>query len=364
MKRRAYIFVILFLLPLSSFAQSRIKDLARIDGINSMQLIGYGLIVGLDGSGDSPRALFTNQALKNMLDRFGISLESDRVRVRNVAGVMVTAELPPFAKVGQKIDVIVSSMGDARSLSGGTLLLTPLIGVDENIYGIAQGPVSLGGFSVEEAGVSVSQNMNSVGRIPNGLMVERELTNTLEGLEFFRYALFEGDFTTATRIAEAINSAMGDSIARAIDPVSVEVQVAPEFSGGAMAMISMTESITVTTDQRARVIVNERTGTVAIGGNVKLSNVAITHGALSISIVSTPAVSQPGPFSPGRTVQDRVSQINVQQEGTKVTVIPESNSIADVASALNSLGVTPRDIISIFQALKQAGALQAELVII
>ncbi len=345
-------------------SQSRIKDLASIENMDSMPLIGYGLIVGLAGTGDTPRTLFANQTLLNLLDRFGISVDSERIRVKNVAGVMVTAELPPFVKEGQRLDVTISSLGDARSLSGGTLLLTPLIGLDEEVYGVAQGPISLGGFMVESGGVSVSQNHPLVCRIPDGFHVEKTLNYTLADLETFRYALHQADFTTSTRIAEAINRELGREIASPLDPITVEVRVVPDFPGGIMGLIAATEVVSIEPDVKAKVVVNERTGTVVIGGNVKLSNVAVTHGALSISIETVPVISQPGAFSAGKTVTEQVTQIRMQQEGMKVNVIPESNNVQDVAAALNSLGVTPRDIISIFQALKETGALQAELIII
>ncbi len=356
--------LVLLLVPVLLLGQPRIKDVTDVEGIASLPLIGYGIVVGLDGSGDSRSALFTNQAVLNMLDRFGITLESDRVRVRNVAGVMVTAEMPPFAKINQRVDVTISSIGDCRSLSGGTLLLSPLIGPDGEIYGIAQGPVSVGGFAVESEGVSVRTNATAVARIPSGLLIERELGYEIEGIETFRYALHQGDFTTARRIAETINDAFGEGTARAVDPVSIEVTVIPNYPGGAMAMISDTEQLNVEPDVEARVVVNERTGTVVIGSDVQLASVAVSHGSISISIVSTPMVSQPGAFSQGRTVQTQASQIQVQQEGTGVVVIEQSTSVGDVAGALNNLGVSPRDIIAIFQALKEAGALQADLVII
>jgi len=347
-----------------AIGQSRVKDLATIEGLNDIPLVGYGIVVGLDGTGDSPRSLFTNQALSNMLERFGISVTSDRVRVRNVAAVMVTARLSPFAKPGQTVDVMVSSMGDARSLQGGTLLLSPLIGPNERVYGIAQGAVSIGGFAVESGGVSVRQNSSSVGRIPGGFLVEVEQGNSLEGVETFRYALMDPDFTTAKRIETAVNEVVGAAIATAIDPVSINLTVPPNYPGGVLGLISDTESILVAPDVNARVVINERTGTVIIGDGVRLSSVAISHGALSISITNTPVVSQPGPFSQGQTSVQRATQVQVQQQGTGVVVIQQSANVGDVAGALNNLGVTPRDIIAIFQALKSAGALQAELVII
>jgi flagellar P-ring protein precursor FlgI len=356
--------VLILLITQLTFAQSRIKDLADIEGLSDIPLVGYGLVVGLDGTGDSPRSLFTNQAMSNMLERFGISINSDRVRVRNVAGVMVTANLNVFSKSGQKVDVIVSSIGDSRSLQGGTLLLTPLVGPNEQVFGVAQGAVSLGGFAVESGGVSVRQNASSVGRIPSGFLVEREPGATLEGLETIRYALHDPDFTTARNIAESINGVLGQSIATAIDPVTIEMVIPVNYPGGPLALITDTEILRVDKDVNARVVVNERTGTVIVGEEVRLSSVAISHGALSISIVNTPVISQPGPFSQGQTTTQNATQVQVQQEGTGVRVIQQTANVGEVAGALNSLGVTPRDIIAIFQALKEAGALQAELVII
>ncbi|MDP8207700.1 MAG: flagellar basal body P-ring protein FlgI [Candidatus Electryonea clarkiae] len=362
--KRLSILILVVLIPLLGMAQPRIKDLASVEGINDIPLIGYGVIVGLDGTGDTPRSLFTNQALMNMLDRFGISVENDKVRIKNVAGVIVTATLPAFAKPGQKIDVVVSSIGDARSLLNGTLLLSPLVAPDELVYGVAQGPVSIGGFSVETEGVSLKHNANMVGRIPGGLTVEQDAGLSFDDLEYVSYSLHEGDVTTAIRVADAINEALGIQLAAAVDPVSIQLQVPANFPGGAMGLLAATESITVTPDVEAKVIVNERTGTVVIGSAVQLSSVAISHGALTISIVNTPMISQPGPFSQGTTTVAQTGQIEVQQQGEGVVVIEESTSVGDVATALNSLGVSPRDIIAIFQALKQAGALHADLVII
>ncbi len=360
----AILLIALLLVPGFAIGQSRIKDLADVEGLGSMPLVGYGLVVGLEGTGDSPRSLFTNQALSNMLERFGISVTSDKVRTRNVAGVMVTATLNPFTKGGQRVDVNVSSLGDARSLQGGTLLLTPLAGADEHVYGVAQGPISIGGYAVESEGVSVRQNAAAVGRIPAGFLVERELGVSLDGLEQFRWSLRESDFTTSRRIAEAINTSTGQTIATAIDPVSIQVSVPANYPGGALGLIADTESLPITVDIPARVVINERTGTVIIGENVRLSSVAISHGALSISITNAPVVSQPGAFSPGQTTVQRATQVQVQEQGTGVVVIQQTANVGDVAGALNSLGVTPRDIIAIFQALKKAGALQADLVII
>lgn len=345
-------------------AQQRIKDIADVEGQGGVPLVGYGIVVGLDGTGDTPRSLFTNQALGNMLERFGITINSDRVRVRNVAGVMITGELNDFAKPGQRVDVTVSSLGDARSLSGGTLLLTPLVGPDERVYGVAQGPLSVGGFNIEQGGVSVRKNTSSVGRIPNGFLVEVSPGGTLEGLETIEFILHDPDYTTARRMADAINAAFGEGTASALDPVSVQVTANENYPGGTMAQISDLEQITLTPDTEARVVVNERTGTVIIGSQVGLSSVAISHGTLSISIVNTPMISQPGPFSQGQTTTRNATQIEVEEQGTGVVVVEEAGTVGDVAAALNSLGVSPRDIIAIFQALQQAGALQGQLVII
>jgi len=355
---------VLLLLPGMSHGQSRIKDLAEVEGLGTIPLVGYGLVVGLEGTGDSQRSLFTNQALSNMLERFGISVNSDKVRPRNVAGVMVTAMMNPFAKMGQRVDVNVSSLGDSRSLQGGTLLLTPLAGADEHVYGVAQGPISIGGYSVESEGVSVRQNAAAVGKVPGGLLIEREPAATLTELETFRWTLRNPDFTTSRQVADVINNTLGMNVATPLDPVSIDVIVPPEYPNGAMGMIVDTETLLINVDVPARVVINERTGTVVIGQSVRLSSVAISHGALSISITNTPVVSQPGAFSQGQTSVQRATSVQVQEQGTGVRVIQESANVGDVAGALNSLGVTPRDIIAIFQALKTAGALQADLVII
>jgi flagellar P-ring protein FlgI len=363
-KRITVISLLLLTMVTSVHAQQRIKDISNLEGQGGIPIIGYGIVVGLEGTGDSPRSLFTNQALGNMLERFGISIDSDRVRTRNIAGVMVTSTLNEFSKPGQRVDVTVSSLGDSRSLQGGTLLLTPLVAPDDIVYGIAQGPLSVGGFHIEQGAVSIRKNTASVGRIPNGFLVERAPGNTIEDLEDIEFILNEPDYTTARRMADAINTAFGDDIALAVDPVSVVVQIDEDYPGGTTAQISDLELITVVSDVEARVVVNERTGTVVIGAEVSISSVAISHGTLSISIVNTPVISQPGPFSQGQTVTRNATQIQVEEQGTGVVVVEEAANVGDVASALNSLGVTPRDIIAIFQALQQAGALRGELVII
>ncbi|HEX04997.1 MAG TPA: flagellar basal body P-ring protein FlgI [Bacteroidetes bacterium] len=356
--------MILLFIAASAYGQQRIKDISNLQGQGGIPLIGYGIVVGLESTGDSPRSLFTNQALGNMMERFGISINSDRVRTRNVAGVMVTATLNDFAKPGQRHDVTVSSLGDARSLQGGTLLLTALVAPDETVYGIAQGPLSVGGFNIQQGSVSIRKNTSSVGRIPNGFLVELSPGKTIEDMQNIEFILNEPDYTTARRMAVAINTAMCEEIASALDPVSVVVEIKEDYPGGTMAQISDIELLMVVPDVEARVVVNERTGTVVIGAEVGISSVAISHGTLSISIVNTPVISQPGAFSQGQTVVRNATQIEVKEQGTGVVVMQEAASVGDVAAALNSLGVTPRDIIAIFQALQQAGALRGELVII
>ncbi|MCB2210548.1 flagellar basal body P-ring protein FlgI [bacterium] len=366
-RRTAWIALVATLLlafTLTAFGQQRIKDIANLEGQGGIPMVGYGIVVGLEGTGDSPRSLFTNQALGNMMERFGISISSDRVRTRNVAGVMVTGTLNNFAKPGQRLDVTVSSLGDARSLQGGTLLLTPLVATDQTVYGVAQGPLSIGGFHIEQGAVSIRKNASCVGRIPNGFLVEQSPGKTLEDMENIQFVLNDPDYTTARRMADAINTAFGREVASALDPVSVVVEKLEDYPGGTMAQISDLELLLVTQDVEARVVVNERTGTVVIGADVGISNVAISHGTLSISIVNTPVISQPGAFSQGQTVSRNATQIEVEEQGTGVVVMEEAANVGDVAAALNSLGVTPRDIIAIFQALQQAGALRGELVII
>ena len=359
------ILVFIFAATISNYAFcARLKDIASIEGVRSNQLVGYGLVVGLDGTGDGTQAQFTTQAIVNMMERMGINVDPDKVKVKNVASVMVTAQLPPFAKVGQKIDVLVSSIGDAKSLQGGTLLLTPLRGVDGKIYALAQGPISIGGFAASGAGASVQKNHPTVGRIPNGATVEATVPVDIDDKKDLKISLNQPDFTTVVRAARAINKAIGIPIAKAIDAETISVKIPPKYWGNAVGLIARIENVKVTPDIQAKVVVDERTGTVVMGENVRISEVAIAHGNLSIQIKENPMVSQPAPLSNGQTVVTPNTQIKAKEGGGKLILLKPGATIGQLVRALNAVGVTPRDLIAILQAIKAAGALQADLVII
>ncbi len=345
---------------------TRIKDVASVQPVRGVQLIGYGLAVGLNGSGDTQRSTFTLQSVASMLKRFGITVPQADLRLRNVAAVMITTTISGYAKEGTSADVIVSSMGDATSLQGGTLLLTPLSGPDGSVYAMAQGPLSVGGISVRADGNEVRRNHTAAGRIPGGALMEKSVTSGVRPDSTISVILFQADYTTASRIAEAINGKVGAGAARALDGSSVRVAVPPSFQadGKMVDFISSVELLEVQPDVVARVIVNERTGTVVIGGNVSILPVAISHGSLNIEIESLPVISQPNAFSQGQTVSTRLTTVYAGEDSSTVTALGGAATVQDVAKALNSLRVAPRDIIAIFQALKEAGALKAELVII
>ena len=351
-------------------SEVRIKDIATIRGLSDVQLVGYSLVVGLDGTGDGRRSLFTQQSLKNMLYRFGITITDKRMATKNVAAVMVTASLSAFNKIGGNFDVVVSSMGDATSLEGGTLLLTPLIGNDGQVYASAQGNVSVGGVTIRTPGGGrYRKNYSLVGRVPNGASVEREIPLTLGAQGTVDLLLREPDFTTAVRIADAVDNTFGGTIASPMDAATVTITIPDQYNDPTqlIRMISRLEMIEVVPDQIARVVINERTGTVVVGGNVRISTVAVSQGDLTVKISAIPIVSQPQPFAQGQTVVVPQTMTTVSERGEDgedtVMVLNEPASVSDLANALNALKVTPRDIISIFQAIKQAGAMQAELVI-
>jgi len=337
-----------------------------VQGIRGVQLIGYGLVVGLNGSGDTQRSTFTLQSVTSMLKRFGITVPQADLRLRNVAAVMVTATLPGSAKDGTTSDVIVSSMGDATSLQGGTLLLTPLSGVDGSVYAMAQGALSVGGMSVRANGNEVRRNHTAAGRIPSGALLERSVSSGLHADSTISVILFQSDYTTASRVAEAVNAKIGPGIARALDGSLVRITVPAQFQadGKLVDFISSVELLEINPDVVAKVIVNERTGTVVVGGNVSILPVAISHGSLNIDIESLPVVSQPNAFSQGHTMATQLTTVSAGEDSTAVVALDGAATVQDVAKALNSLKVSPRDIIAIFQALKEAGALKAELIII
>jgi flagellar P-ring protein precursor FlgI len=344
----------------------RIKDITEIKGVRQNQLVGYGLIVGLNGTGDSDSAIFTIQSLVSMLERMGVTVQAEDIEVDNVAAVMVTADLPAFARTGSRIDVLVSSMGDAENLQGGTLLFTPLKAADQQVYAVAQGPISTGGFAAGGAsGSGVQKNFPTVGRVVNGALIEKEIPNKFNQKQSLTLTLHRPDFTTSSRVARAINIAFYDQIARTHDAGTIEVKVPEKYMGNVVALVTMIENLGVTPDTVSKVIINERTGTVIMGENVRIATVAIAHGNLSIEIKEDLNVSQPLPFSRrGETVVTPESEVQVQEGNNPIFLVNSGVSIATVVKALNALGVSPRDLISIFQALKAAGALQAELEII
>jgi flagellar P-ring protein precursor FlgI len=350
------------LAPAEPVHAARIKDLTSIAGVRDNQLIGYGLVVGLNGTGDGGGAEFTAQTIGSMLRALGITVDPNDIRVRNVAAVMVTATLPPFARAGGHVDVLVSSLGDAKSLQGGTLLLTPLRAPNGEVYAVAQGPVSVGGFAAGgRAGGGVQKNHPTVGHIPAGALVEREVSFQFNSKERLTLILYNPDFTTSARLVEAINGQMGEGLASAVDSGTVEVRVPAHYRGNQVAFIAALENLEVEPDSVAKVVLDERTGTVVIGENVRISTVAIAHGNLSIEIKETPQVSQPPPFSRGQTVVTPESDVRVQEDRANLLLLPQAVTIRDLVRALNSIGVTPRDLIAIFQAIKTAGALQAKL---
>jgi flagellar P-ring protein precursor FlgI len=345
-------------------AQTRIKDIVDFEGVRENLLIGYGLVVGLKGTGDDiGSAIFTRESLVGMLERLGVNARDDDLDTANVAAVMVTAILPPFATQGTRIDVTISSIGDADSLLGGQLLVTPLVGADGEVYGVAQGPVAVSGFSAQGQAASVTRGVPTSGRIANGALVERELGFALNQMETVRIALRNPDFTTSRRIAQAINAFVGGPIAQPTDPGTVRMLVPDAYRNNAVALITDIEQLRVTPDNIAKVVIDEQTGVIVMGENVRINTVAIAQGNLTIRITETPQVSQPQPFAQtGETVTVPRTQIEIdEQKDRKLTVLPQQVTLQELVNGLNALGVGPRDMISILQAIKAAGALQAEL---
>jgi flagellar P-ring protein precursor FlgI len=346
----------------------RIKEVAAIEGVRSNQLTGFGLVIGLDGTGDQTTQMpYTTQGLNNYLQQMGITLPADavsRLQLKNVAAVLVTAELPAFARPGQTVDVTVSSMGNAKSLKGGTLISTPLRGVDGQVYALAQGQLIVAGAGAAAGGSKVQINHLSAGRIPSGGQVERVVpTPLLEG-DSIKLGLQASDFQTARRVAEAINARFGDGVARALDGRTVDVR-APTVPNDRITFIAELEELPLQNSvPSAKVVINSRTGSVVLNQAVTLGPCAIAHGNLSVSISSTPVISQPGPLSGGQTVVAEKATIDIKQEPGMLIQLPAAPKLADVVSALNSLGATPQDLLAILQAIKAAGALNAELEVI
>lgn len=343
----------------------RVKDLTLVAGARDNQLVGYGLVVGLAGDGDK-NPVYTIQSVANMLQRFGINVPSSTLAAKNVAVVMITADIPAFLKTGTRLDVTVSSLGDAKSLSGGVLLQTPLFGADGKVYAVAQGPVSIGGFSAGPeggGGAVVQKNHPTAGQIINGALVEREIPATIVRNNFVELLLREPDFTSAARLAVVINEKFPES-AEAVDSTSVRVKLPEGAEATPVEFIAHLQALEITPDTPARVIINERTGTIVATSRIQISSCAVSHGNLTITIASNLDVSQPNPFNEsGVTTVTPRTETNVTESKGSLVALPELPTVEKVAGALNALGVTPRDMMAIFQAMKQAGALQAELVI-
>jgi flagellar P-ring protein precursor FlgI len=354
----------LFAAPDPARAQARIKDIAEFEGVRENHLVGYGLVVGLDGTGDDlDSAVFTRESLIGMLQRLGVSARSDDLDTDNVAAVMVTAGLPPFARQGNRLDVTVSALGDADSLLGGTLLVTPLLGADGEVYAVAQGPVAVAGFSAGGEAEQVSQGVATAGRIPNGAIIERELDFDIARLGSVKVSLRNPDFTTARRLAQAVNASLRAPLARQLDSSTVLVQVPAQYPGGTVALLTEIEQLRVATDQAARVVIDEQSGIIVMGENVRISTVAIAQGNLTIRITETRQVSQPGPFSRSGTTET-VDRTNIRVDDDserRMAVLPAGISLQELVNGLNALGIGPRDMITILQAIKAAGALQAEI---
>jgi flagellar P-ring protein precursor FlgI len=347
---------------LPAVAGPRIKDIGRFAGVRGNTLSGYGLVIGLNKTGDKRQTFFTQQSLLNMLEKFGMTVNNPSIRVENIAAVMVTADLPAFERMGSRVDVTVSSIGDATSLQGGVLMQTPLLGPDGNVYALAAGSLILGGYSAGNSTAGITVNHPTVGRIPNGATVEREVFTGLPQMaETMDLVLDRADFTNAKRVMEAINEAFGRAIATARDSRSVRLEVPPDFRQRPVEFMATVEAVSVDVDTRARVVINERTGTVIIGSEVSISPVSIAHGNLSIQINTQFEVSQPQPFATGQTVVVPEQQVTAEEQRSNFVTLSSGATVQDLIQALNALGVTPRDTIAIVEALKTAGALQADL---
>ncbi|HEV7633593.1 MAG TPA: flagellar basal body P-ring protein FlgI [Steroidobacteraceae bacterium] len=357
---------IAWVLPLAAQAE-RVKDIASVAGVRGNQLVGYGLVVGLDGTGDqTSQAPFTIQSIKNMLAKFGVTIPPNaNPQLKNVAAVTVTADLPAFSKTGQTIDVTVSSIGNAASLRGGVLLMTPLRGIDGEVYGIAQGSMVVSGFGVQgKDGSRISINVPSSGRVPNGATVEREVPNSFTSQPFVVLNLHTPDFTTASRLAGGINQLLGDDTAQAMDAVSVRVS-APLDPNQRITYLSTLEAVEIEPGEApARVIVNSRTGTVVIGSHVRVTQAAVAHGSLSVTITERVDVSQPNPFGKGETVVTPRSELSVNQAEARMFVFNAGVNLNEIVRAVNQVGAAPGDLVAILEALKEAGALRAELIVI
>lgn len=353
--------LLLIFLAAAAAPAARIKDLVAIEGVRDNQLLGYGLVVGLAGTGDRQQTVFSTQSLSNLLRNMGVNVAPTALRVDNIAAVMTTATLPAFAAPGSKIDVTVSSIGDADSLQGGTLLLTALKGANGEVYATAQGALSIGGFAAGRGGTGVQVNHPTVGRIPDGGLVERAAPSVVPGADGFRLQLRRPDFITASRIEKALRSAFPGAVIRAENASAVFVRAPTRLLERPVEFIARLEAIEVEADRKARVVLNERTGTVVIGSEVRIAPVAVLHGSLTVQIVTDFNVSQPAPFGSGETVVTPRVDVRVVEQEAKAGVLPEGASVSELIEALLGIGSTPRDIIAIMQSIAAAGALEAEL---
>ncbi len=344
-------------------ATSRIKDLASIEGVRENQLVGYGIVVGLNGTGDSlNNAPFTKQSLQAMLERMGVNTRGANMRTANVAAVMVTANLPPFSTQGTRIDVAISALGDAKSLQGGTLLVTPLMGADGEVYAIAQGALAVGGFTAKGEAASVTRGVPTSARIASGALVEREVEFKLGSMRAVRLALRNPDFTTARRIALAINDLIGVPSAEPVDPSTVRLTLPPKFNGNIVDLITDIEQLAVEPDLPAKVVIDEATGIIVMGQDVRVSTVAVAQGNLTVTVTEQPEVSQPNPLAAGQTTVVPRTQVTVDDSSKKrMAIVNQTVSLRELVDGLNALGIGPRDMITILQAIKAAGALQADI---
>ncbi|MFP4157358.1 MAG: flagellar basal body P-ring protein FlgI [Opitutales bacterium] len=364
MNRRFYIFsaLALSISLLAPTSAMRIKDIATLEGRRDNQLVGYGLIVGLAGNGDSNQAIYTLQSIANMMQRFGVSIDPDDITASNVAAVMITADIPAYVEAGTRIDVTVSSIGDADSLEGGVLLQTPLMGADDQVYAVAQGSMLLGGFFAGGDDASVQRNHPTVATIPEGAIVERTIRSEVIHDNSLNVLLRNPDFASAVKLAERVNDFFPGS-AEAMTPQSVKVSIPEAYAENPVTFIASLESIEVEPDVAAKVIMNERTGTIVTTAAVRLSEVAVSHGNLTVSIARTPVVSQPDALSEGETVVEETTEVNAVEERTGFARLNSSPTLEDLTTTLNTLGVSPRDMMVILQTIDAAGALHAELIL-
>lgn len=344
-------------------ATSRIKDIADFEGIRENQLLGYGLVVGLNGTGDNIKSInFARESLISMLDKIGINARDGQLKSKNIAAVMVTANLPAFGRQGSKIDVIVSAMGDAKNLQGGTLLATPLIGADGETYAVAQGQIAVSGFSASAGGDSITRGVPTSGKIANGATIENEVPFSLEDMQQVRIALRNPDFTTSRRVADAINALLGERSARSLDPSTISLDIPSQYRGKIAELMTKIEQLKVQPDLPAKIVIDETSGIIIIGKDVKISRVAIAQGNLTIKVTEDPFVSQPLPFAGGDTTLVNNTEITVEEQtDRKLSSLDTGVSLQEMVDGLNALGVGPRDLISILQAIKASGALQADI---